>query len=97
MRVKKKRYPEGHFIGGGMALGILFGMPLAISLGNLAFIGTGLPMGLAVGIALEDKYKKEGRIRPLTESEKKKRKIGLRVGIGALVIGIVTFLLVLVR
>ncbi len=94
MKDKNKKYPEGHFIGIGIALGIPFGIPLAISLGNIAFIGTGLPIGLAIGIALEDKYKKEGRIRPLNEDEKKIRKIGL---ISTLVLGIIVFLMFLLR
>jgi hypothetical protein len=58
----------------------------------MAFIGIGLPIGLAIGIALEEKYKKEGQIRLLNEDEKKKRKIGL---ISALVIEIIVFLIFL--
>lgn len=97
MKDKNKKYPEGYFIGIGIALGIPFGIPLAISLGNMAFIGTGLPIGLAIGIALENKYKEDGRIRPLNENEKKMRKIGLIAGIGALILGIIAFLMFLLR
>jgi hypothetical protein len=92
MKDKNKKYPEGYFIVIGIGLGISFGISLAISLGNMAFIGTGLPIGLGIGITLEDKYKKEGRIRPLNEDEKKKRKIGL---ISTLVLGIIVYLMFL--
>ena len=91
MKDKDKKYPEGYFISIGIALGIPFGIPLAISLGNMGFIGTGIPIGLAIGIALEEKYKKEGRIRPLDENEKKIRKIALIAGIVALILGIFAF------
>ena len=93
MKDINNKYPEGYFISIGIALGIPFGIPLAISLGNMGFIGTGIPIGLAIGIALEEKYKKEGRIRPLDENEKKKRKILLFVGIGTLILGMILFLL----
>lgn len=97
MNDKDKKYPEGYFIGIGIALGVLFGIPLAFSLENMAYIGTGFPIGLAIGIALEEKYKKEGRIRPLNENKKKTRKIGLIAGTGALIIGIIALLILLSR
>jgi len=37
----------------GIGLGILFGIPLAISLENILFIGAGIPFGIAIAIALE--------------------------------------------
>ena len=94
MKDKNKKYPEGHFIGIGIAIGIPLGIPLAISLGNTGFIGVGLPIGLAIGMALEKKYKKEGQIRPLNEGEKKKRKIGF---ISTLILGIIVFLMFLFK
>jgi hypothetical protein len=89
----KKTYPEGYFLAIGLALGIPFGLIFATALDNPGFIGTGLPFGLAIGLALEAHYKKEGRIRPLTQEERKTREIWLIVGsvLGLIVLGIFLF------
>ena len=92
MKNNEKKYPNGYFIGIWTVLGILFGIPLAISIGNPGFIGSGIPIGLAIGLALEEKYKKEGKMRSLTEDEKKRRRIILIGGIIVLIIGIILFL-----
>jgi len=84
-----KKYPQGHFIGIGIALGIPLGLPLAISTGNYGLMGIGIPIGVAIGAGLEEKYKKEGRIRPLTEQEKKRQKYGVVGGLVLLLLGFV--------
>ncbi|MEA3421581.1 MAG: hypothetical protein U9Q97_07900 [Acidobacteriota bacterium] len=79
---KRKKYPEGHFVGKWMGISIAifsgFGIPLSIVLKNPGLIGIGPAVGVAFGIAIgssiESKYKKEGKIRPLTEDEKKEEK-----------------------
>jgi polyferredoxin len=91
----QKKYPEGHFLAIGMALGIPLGMVFATALENPGFIGIGLPFGLATGLALEAKYKKEGKIRPLTKEELKARQIWVIAGIVLLVLGIFVFWLFL--
>jgi len=100
-----KQYPEGHFTGKWMAIGIAifsgFGIPLSIATGNYAFIGIGpalgVSMGLSIGSSIEAKHKKEGKVRPLTEEEKKRNKLLITLGIMSLVvlafIGILLFLL----
>lgn len=105
MEEKNKKYPEGHFIGMWMAIGCAmftgFGIPLGIALGNLGLIWIGPALGAAFGIAIgssiESKYKKEGKIRPLTKDEKNKRKIAVMVGIAVLIaffiLGLAIFLL----
>ena len=55
----------------------------------------GMPFGLAVGLALEAKYKKEGKIRPLTQEELKAGKIRVIAGIVLLLLGIFVFWLFL--
>ncbi len=95
------KYPEGHFVGKWMGIGIVifsgFGIPLSIVSGNLGLIGIGpalgLVFGLAIGSSIESKYKKEGKIRPLTEDEKKKRKMLLIAGIVIFILGLSIFLL----
>jgi len=97
---ENKKYPEGHFVGLWTGLGIAMfaglGVPLSIALDNFAFIGIGPAIGVGVGIAIgqsiEDKKKKEGKIRPLTEDEKKNRKKLLFFTIALLVLGIIAFL-----
>lgn len=104
MDEKNEKYPEGHFIGMWMGIGIAIGcglgVPLAIAIGNPGFFGIGIPIGLAIGIAIgssiEAKYKKEGKLRPLTLEEKKKKKSGVMIGVALLVIGVLIFLFFLV-
>jgi len=91
------KYPEGHFVGQwmgiGIALGAGIGVPIGLAIGNPGFFGIGLPIGLAIGSAIgaakEKKAKEEGRIRPLTEQEKKRKKNAIFVGIGLLISGII--------
>lgn len=53
----------------------------------------GVAFGLALGSSIEAKYKKEGKIRLLTEEEKKRKKIGIIVGIVVLSLGVFSFLI----
>ncbi|MBU7026648.1 MAG: hypothetical protein HXS48_06870 [Theionarchaea archaeon] len=101
MEERNKKYPEGHFIGKWMGIGVAifagFGIPLAIILKIPWIIAIGPAMGvafgLAVGSSIESKRKKEGKIRPLTEDEKKKRKMLVIAGIMVFILGLVIFLL----
>jgi hypothetical protein len=104
MSDKVESYPEGHFIGLWMALGIAifsgFGIPLSIITDNPGFIGIGpaigVAFGLSIGQSLENKYKKEGKIRPLTDSEKKNKKNAVTIGIITLSLGVLIFVLLLI-
>ena len=96
-----KKYPEGHFV--GMWIGICiaifsgFGIPLSIVTENPGFIGIGPALGVAVGVAIgqsiENKYKQEDRIRPLTEAEQKRKKNAVFAGIAILTLGVLIFIL----
>ncbi|MBD3319324.1 hypothetical protein GF342_05440 [Candidatus Woesearchaeota archaeon] len=100
---KKTRYSEGHFLGVGIALGMIIfsgaGVALAVSTGNLGLLGIGPAIGLAIGLAIgksmEDDYRKKGMIRPLTKKEKEGRKKAKLAGVIALVIGVLVFLVLL--
>ena len=102
MEEKNEKYPEGHFIGMWMGIGIAIfsgiGVPLSIALRNPGFIGIGPAIGVAFGLALgqsiEEKYKNEGKIRSLTKEEKDKRKIAVILGIVTFLIGFVTLILI---
>jgi hypothetical protein len=97
----EKKYPEGHFLGMWMGIGIAifsgFGIPLSIATENPGFIGMGpaigVAFGLAIGQSIENKYKLEGKIRPLTESEMKRKKYAVLTGISILAVGVLLFLL----
>lgn len=91
--IKSGKYPEGHFVGQWMGIGVALGVPFGLSMGNIAL---GIPFGLAIGVAIgytqEAKYKKKGKIRPLTNAEKQKQKIGLWIG---LILGLVLAIIVM--
>ena len=97
----EKKYPKGHFIGMWMGIGIAIfsgiGIPLSIALNNYAFVGMGPALGVAVGLSIgqgiETKHLKEGRIRPLTDKEKRNQKIVLTTAIIILTIGVLAFTL----
>jgi hypothetical protein len=103
MEKRNEGYPEGHFVGKWMGIGVAIGagvgIPLGFAIGNPGLFGIGLPIGLAIGLsigsAIEAKYKKEGKLRPLTEEEKRNRKLGVMIGMALLLIGVVTFLFLL--
>ena len=96
-----KKYPEGHFLGMWMGIGIAIfsglGIPLSIATKNPGFIGIGpalgVGFGLAIGQSIENKYKEEGRIRPLTESEQKRKKNAVFAGLIILTLSLLVFIL----
>ena len=98
---EEQKYPEGHFVGKWMGIGIAIfsgiGIPLSVITKQFAFIGIGpalgVSVGLAIGQAVENKYKKENKIRPLTEAETKRKKIAVFAGIAILILGCAAFLL----
>ena len=101
MEEENKKYPEGHFVGMWMGIGIAIfaglGIPLSIIL-EIPWIiaigpAVGVAFGLAIGSSIESKHKKEGKIRPLTEDEKKKRKMFVIIGSMVFIVGLVILLL----
>lgn len=93
-----RTYPEGHFIGMWMGIGIAIfsgvGVALSAATDNPGLIGIGPALGVAVGLAIgtgvEERHKKAGRIRPAVPGERNRRRtavvIGLLVLLGALVL-----------
>ena len=98
----EKKFPKGHFVGMWMVIGIAIfsglGVPLSIITDNFGFIGIGpaigVAFGLSIGQSIENKYNKEGRIRPLTETENRRRKIAIIIGIALLTLGVLVFTLI---
>jgi hypothetical protein len=101
MEPKDKEFPEGHFVGLWIGLGIAIfsglGIPLSVATENYAFIGVGPALGVAfgaaIGQAIENKYTKEGRIIPRSKEEGKWAKIATLAGLVLLLLGVLFFLL----
>ena len=74
----------------GIALFSGFGIPISIATENFAFIGIGPALGVAIGLligsSIEAKHKQEGKIRPLTEEEKKRKNLLITIGIISLLV-----------
>jgi hypothetical protein len=95
-----RRYPEGHFRGlwTGIGIAIFSGVGIALSIvtRNYGLIGigpaVGVAFGLSVGQAIENKYKAENRIRPLTEEEKRRKNIAVMAGLALCTLGVLVFL-----
>jgi hypothetical protein len=51
----------------------------------------GAAFGLSIGESVKNKYKREGRIRPLKKSEQKRIKNAVFAGIVILIFGILVF------
>jgi len=91
---KEKKYPEGHFVGMWIGIGIAIftgmGVPLSIALGNPGLMGIGpaigVAFGAAIGASIEAKHKAAGKIRPLTTKERSNRKNLIYVGLAVLII-----------
>ncbi len=86
------KHPKGYYMGRGIALGIVIGMPIGLALGNIALgPAIGLPIGVAIGTSMEEKHAHE--LRPLTEKEKKLQKLVVSLLVFLLVAGIGVFFL----
>ncbi|MBE9467531.1 MAG: hypothetical protein IMY72_04300 [Bacteroidetes bacterium] len=99
MKDENKKFPEGHFVGLWMGIGIAVFTGLGLFIGNAfknsSFVSMGPIIGVAFGIlvgqAVEAKNKREGRIRTLYEKEKKRKKILVLLGLALLIIGFTMF------
>ena len=98
---QQKKYPKGRIVGIWMALSVVIfsciAIPLSIVSDNYGLIGIGPSIGVAIGLAIrqsiEQKYEKQGRIRPLTEQERKATRFGITTAIIIFVVLAVIFLL----
>ena len=53
---KTGKYPEGHWMNRGIAIGICLGIPIGVAIGNIALgSAIGVVMGAAIGAALKSK------------------------------------------
>ena len=101
LKKTEQTYPKGHWMGVGIALGFIIGMPAAVIFGIVVdevVFGTiigpsiGAALGVSLGAYMEKKHEKS--IRPLTPEEKKMQKITVASGMLMLLTGIIALLLV---
>lgn len=96
MKKEKKKhpdkFPEGHFMGLGIATFMPIGIAIGLALDNIAL---GIPIGLAIGVAIgsawENKAKKEGKLRPLTKKEKELKRKSALLGFLIAILIFITF------
>lgn len=101
--VAQREYREGEvvatWIGVGMALFAGVGVVIATVTDTPGLIGIGPAVGVAfgtsVGMALEARYRREGRLRQPTPAERRRLRIALWIGVALLVLGIAAAALVL--
>ena len=88
----KKTYPEGHWMGLGIGIGLPIGVAIFFiadlltgEFGSMFFLGpgAGVAIGVSIGAALEEKHKKSGQIRELTPQEERRQ---MRLVLAGLVI-----------
>lgn len=98
-----EKYREGQLVGQWIGIGIaLFagvGVVLATATDNPGLIGIGpaigVAFGAAVGSSLERRYRREGRIRPLTDAERGRQNRARWVGVALLVAGLTVVVTIL--
>ena len=75
-----RKYPKGYW----MAVGISVGAAIGVAMGPLFDnIGVGIAIGIAIGsgIGASLEQKNKDNIRPLTEQEQKRQKLGVVIGL----------------
>ena len=97
MSKNESKRPKGYWMGIGISIGIAIGVAMGPIFDNFGVgIGIGVAIGSGLGASLEQKNK--DNIRPLTEQEQKRQKLGVVIGlalVGILLLAtIVAYLLV---
>lgn len=91
MSQNETRHPKGYWMGIGISMGVAIGVALGSALDNIgAGIAIGIAIGAGIGKSLEQKNK--DKIRPLAEGEKKRRKVGVIVGLVLAALGLAVLL-----
>lgn len=99
MSKNESRHPKGYWMGVGISIGIAIGAAMGPIFDNFGVgIGIGVAIGSGIGASLEQKNK--DNIRPLTEQERVRQKLGVTAGlivISLAFVGILILLLLLAR
>jgi preprotein translocase subunit SecY len=74
------KYPKGYWMAVGISIGVAIGVAMGPIFDNFGVgIGIGIAIGSGIGASLERKNK--DNIRPLTEQEQKRQKLGVVIGL----------------
>jgi len=93
LREKYPGYPKDYWLSQGIGMGIALGAGVGVALGNIAIgVAIGLALGAAIGASLEKQHKAE--IRQITDEEKELKQQTTLIFIGALLIGLILFVVV---
>ena len=91
MSKNERKYPKGYWMAVGISIGVAIGVALGPLFDNIGIgIAIGIAIGSGIGASLERKNK--DNIRPLTEQEQKRQKLGVVIGlalVGILVLALI--------
>jgi preprotein translocase subunit SecY len=80
MLKNERKYPKGYWVAVGISIGVAIGVAMGPIFDNFGVgIGIGIAIGSGIGASLERKNK--DNIRPLTEQEQKRQKLGVVIGL----------------
>ena len=80
MSKNERKYPKGYWMSVGISIGVAIGVAMGPIFDNFGVgIGIGVAIGSGIGASLEQKNK--DHIRPLTEQEQKRQKLGVVIGL----------------
>jgi hypothetical protein len=92
MSKNEKKYPKGYWTAVGISIGVAIGVAMGPIFDNIGIgIAIGIAIGSGIGASLERKNK--DNIRPLTEQEQKRQKLGVVIGLA--LVGILFLALVI--
>lgn len=78
-----RKYPKGYWMVVGLSIGVAIGVAMGPIFDNFGVgIGIGVAIGSGIGASLERKNK--DNIRPPTEQEQKRQKLGVLIGLALL-------------
>lgn len=93
MSKNERKYPKGYWMGVGISIGVAIGVALGPLFDNIGIgIAIGIAIGSGIGASLEQKNK--DNIRPLTEQEQKRQKLGIVIGLA--LVGLLFLALIIV-
>ena len=92
MSKNERKYPKGYWMSVGISIGIAIGVAMGPIFDNFGVgIGIGVAIGSGIGASLERRNK--DNIRPLTEQEQNRQKLGVVIGLA--LVGILVLTLVI--
>ena len=93
MSKNERQYPKGYWMSIGISIVVAIGVAMGPLFDNIGVgIAVGIAIGSGIGASLEQKNK--DNIRPLTEQEQKRQKLGVVIGMTLTTLLLVALILV---